>query len=87
MTDNPLIRKWEEIHGKKETPKVIKAENAKVEIKPKVQYQFDPVIIDDLLQSRTLEEVLREVCLTQEERDYIDKLLVDAIYKKFDINP
>jgi cell fate regulator YaaT (PSP1 superfamily) len=41
MTDNPLIRKWEEIHGKKQTPKVIKAENFKVEIKPKVQYELD----------------------------------------------
>ena len=30
---NPLIQKWEEIHGKKEKTKVIKAENAKVEIK------------------------------------------------------
>jgi hypothetical protein len=39
--------------------------------------------IDDLLQGRTLEEVLREVCLTQEERDYIDKLWAKPIYEKF----
>lgn len=39
--------------------------------------------IDDLLQGRTLEEVLREVCLTQEERDYIDNLWAKPIYEKF----
>jgi hypothetical protein len=39
--------------------------------------------IDDLLQGRTLEEVLREVCLTQEERDYIDRLWAKPIYEKF----
>lgn len=40
--------------------------------------------IDKLLQGRSLEQVLREVCLTQEERDYIDKLWVKPIYEKFD---
>ena len=30
---NPLLQKYEELYGKKEKPKVIKAENAKVEIK------------------------------------------------------
>lgn len=48
MTDNPLIQKWKELYEKKETPKVIKAENAEVEIKPKVQYQFDPVFFKKL---------------------------------------
>jgi hypothetical protein len=43
--------------------------------------------IDDLLQGRTLEEYLRENIVTQEERDYIDKLIVDVIYKNLDINP
>jgi hypothetical protein len=35
---NPLIQKWEEIHGKKEKPKVTKAEKAKVEyeLKPEL---------------------------------------------------
>ena len=39
--------------------------------------------IDDLLQGRTLEEVLREVCLTKEERYYIDRLWAKSIYEKF----
>jgi len=30
---NPLLQKYEELYGKKEEPKVIEAENAKVEIK------------------------------------------------------
>ena len=33
LMTNPLIQKYEELYGKKEKPKVIKAENAKVEIK------------------------------------------------------
>jgi len=34
-SSNPLIKKWEEIHGKKEKPKVIKAENTKIEFEGK----------------------------------------------------
>ena len=30
---NPLLQKYDELYGKKEKPKVIKAENVKVEIK------------------------------------------------------
>jgi hypothetical protein len=37
MTNNPLLQKYEELYGKKEEPKVIKAENPKVEIK-----SYDP---------------------------------------------
>ena len=33
MTNNPLLQKYEELYGKKEKTKVIKAENVKVEIK------------------------------------------------------
>lgn len=39
--------------------------------------------IDDLLQGRTLEEYLRENIVTQEQRDYIDKLWAKPIYEKF----
>jgi hypothetical protein len=35
-SSNPLLKKWEEIHGKKEKPKVIKAENAKIEFEGEV---------------------------------------------------
>jgi hypothetical protein len=42
--------------------------------------------IEDILQGKSLEEYLRENMVTQEEKDYIDKLLVDAIYKNLDIN-
>ena len=41
MTDNPLIQKWEEIHGKKETPKVIKAENFEVELQGEFAHKID----------------------------------------------
>jgi hypothetical protein len=43
--------------------------------------------IENILQGKSLEEYLRENIVTQEEKDYIDKLLVDAIYKNLDINP
>jgi hypothetical protein len=39
--------------------------------------------IEDILQGKSLEEYLRENMVTQEERDYIDKLLVKIIYEKF----
>ncbi len=42
--------------------------------------------IENILQGKSLEEYLRENIVTQEERDYIDKLIVDAIYKNLDIN-
>lgn len=37
-SSNPLLQKWEEIYGKKEKPKVIKSENAKVEYKLKPEF-------------------------------------------------
>jgi hypothetical protein len=46
---NPLIQKFYELHPeKKQTPKVIKAENFEVEIKPKVQYEIDKKIAQRL---------------------------------------
>jgi hypothetical protein len=48
MTDNPLIRKWEEIHGKKETPKVIWAENFQVELQGQFPHEIDPILFKKL---------------------------------------
>lgn len=48
MTDNPLIRKWEEIHGKKETPKVIEAENFQVELQGQFPHKIDPILFKKL---------------------------------------
>ena len=42
--------------------------------------------IEDLLRDRSLEEYLRENMITQEQRDYIDKLWTKPIYEKFDEN-
>ena len=57
---NPLIQKFYELHPeKKQTPKVIKAENFKVEIKPKVQYELDKKFSEQLndLQVKFAEQV------------------------------
>lgn len=39
--------------------------------------------IEDILQGKSLEEYLRENMVTQEERDYINKVLLKPIYEKF----
>ena len=41
MTNNPLLAKWEEIHGKKEEPK-------------KVEYELDPEFVKQLENKSTL---------------------------------
>jgi hypothetical protein len=39
--------------------------------------------IENILQGKSLEEYLRENIVTQEERDYIDRVLLKSIYEKF----
>ena len=48
---NPLLQKYDELYGKKEEPKVIEAENAKVEIKgTQIGYTY----IDEITKPPTL---------------------------------
>jgi hypothetical protein len=39
--------------------------------------------IEDILQGKSLEEYLRENMVTQEEKDYIDRLWAKSMYEKF----